>query len=210
VSQCSEITIACKGCGTTQPFTMWGVVNGALDRELKEKLLAGELTRFVCKECGWDGPVIHSLLYCDLEKRFICWLLTDPGDPNQVKNTLIFGPDYHLRVVSSRIALIEKILLFDANLDDRVIESVKLILPAHVGNDTPNAQLEFLFDSVGKRADGSEEIRFSLRLGDEDLTVCVEMDVYTTLKTRLAPIFQIREPGTWERVDSAFAVKLWA
>jgi CpXC protein len=209
VSGFKEIDVTCTECGATGPYTAWDSVD-ATDQRQKERLLTGKLMLFLCEACGWDAFVIHPLLYHDPQKRFMLYLWTGPGDLNKIMPVEPFSSKYRYRTVGSVLALIEKIRLFDANLDDRVIELLKLKLYDDLRIQKPDAQPEFLFSSVQRAENGLEELRFDFKHGDQDLQMAVPLDIYKELEPVLRPVYRNVLPGMWDRVDSAFAKKLRA
>ena len=123
--------LACPQCGKKTETLMWQSINVSLDKRLKKKLLNGELTKFVCKDCGHTCPIQHDLLYHDMKKKFMVHLkhLDSKGEIVMESKPLeavakILGV-YRLRWVTSWNHLLEKISIFDDNLDDRAIEMMK-------------------------------------------------------------------------------------
>ena len=123
----SQHTITCGGCGRRQAFTMWDSLNVSLNRDLKAELLRGELTRFVCAGCGWSGDVFYPMLYHDMEQKVMIHLCAPQGEPESLGSGGLpqmerFLEGYRFRRVNTRNELREKILIFDAGLDDGLLE----------------------------------------------------------------------------------------
>lgn len=133
MSATAETNVACGGCGVTQPFVYRSSVNVSLYPNLKEELLGGKLNRFKCSHCGWCGEVSVSLLYHDMENQLMIWLF--PGEKAPAAGALPIDPtmgNYRYRVVQTNNQLREKIYIFDAGLDDQIIEFYKLTLAANI------------------------------------------------------------------------------
>jgi hypothetical protein len=127
----NQTPVTCPKCGHTQEFTSWQSLNVTADPEKKAQLLAGDLTRFTCAQCRTSADVMYPMLYHDMQQRVMIWFWTEEGDPDT--NALSIGDmldQYRLRIVGSRNELVEKIHIFDAGLDDEVIEIVKLLVQA--------------------------------------------------------------------------------
>ncbi len=207
-----ETTVTCKRCGTTRSFIVWESLNVTLDREAKQNLLKGELTRFTCQKCGWSGLVVYSLLYHDMEKHLMIWLWTDAGDPDaKAVPPATLMKDYHLRYVATQNELIEKILIFDAGLDDRIIEFVKLLLYLQASERNQPFGGELFFGGLECDADGKESVGFEHVKTEGSETFAVPMEAYQNLATSLKRKFSgAMELDKWLRVDRNFARALIA
>ena len=211
MSMLRETTVDCGGCGASQTFVIWDSLNVTLDREQKDALLNGDLTRFTCKKCGWTGDVAYSLLYHDMEKSFMLWFVPGEGEPDTAK--LPFGNlmgNYRFRLVRIKNQLIEKIFIFEAGFDDRVIEFYKLGLLAN-SVETGHAIVgELLFGKTCLDEQGSKAVRFEhlLQSGTEGLVV-PESSLNET-RDALANILPsaISENGKWLTVDQEYAQAL--
>lgn len=131
-------TITCPKCGTKHNAELWAVVDVDKDPALKDKLITGELFRFFCPRCGYRALVNHSFLYrCESRHLFI-WYAADEQTfseaclnmTQQMKASFVLpaGQQDRCRVVASRRALVEKLLIDDSGLDDRVVEIIKVLL----------------------------------------------------------------------------------
>src|SRR3954468_18792636 len=122
MSRPTSQVIKCQKCGIPQEITMWGSMNVTLNPELRDQLIEGSLTRFVCKECGYSVPMVYPMLYHDMNRKFMIWLWPGEGSPDSKQLPLDeLGNDYRLRVVPSPNRLLEKISIFEKQFDDRFI-----------------------------------------------------------------------------------------
>ena len=131
MTMCKEEPAKCQQCGHEQQFTVWDTINVTLNPELKEQYLKSELTTFVCEKCGCKAQVVYPMLYHDMGKRFMIWLAKEAeGQELDKLASFMAGQmkNYRFREVHSRNELIEKIYIFDAGLDDRIVELLKLML----------------------------------------------------------------------------------
>lgn len=205
----SETTVECSGCGEPQPFLVWESLNVPLDSVEKEELLNGGLTVFKCQKCGWSGDVVYPLLYHDMERRVMIWLLPDDEEPD---NALIpveqLTEDYQLRRVETKEQLIEKIRIFDFSFDDRVMEFLKLTLYEQWAEKKEPLEGELFFAGLEKDEAGGDRISFEHAQGEEMETISVPVDSYKKLVEWLAAKFPRVAAGTWLRVDQTFAQAL--
>jgi len=124
----------CPGCSQSSEVTIWESINVGLDPELKQKVLDGTLFSFECPVCGHKESLVYATLYHDQERRFMTWWMpsVDGKKPHESLEELnknrIKLLNYRLRLVPSLNRLKEKILIFENDLDDRVIELLKLVV----------------------------------------------------------------------------------
>jgi hypothetical protein len=126
-----EDSVVCPSCGVPGRVTLHASVNVTVSPELKERLLAGSLSVFSCDSCGKKARVAHPVLYHDMNRALLVQL--DPqGTFDGADAARVIGSESmsvtRTRVVRDGNALIEKVRIDDADLDDRVIEVLKLLL----------------------------------------------------------------------------------
>ena len=67
--------IYCPKCSNCQEFEIWESVNVTLDPKLKEKVLNRNLMTFECDKCGYKAEGVYPLLYHDMDKKLIIYLV---------------------------------------------------------------------------------------------------------------------------------------
>jgi hypothetical protein len=206
-----QVSVTCEQCAKQHPFTAWDSLNVTLDRDAKDQLLKGELTRFKCPACGRSGNVLYPMLYHDMEKHLMIWLWPAAGDPD-MSSVPAMGSmnDYQFRIVSTRNHLVEKILLFDSGLDDRMVEFFKLLIQARASQDSHPLPGEILFSALQPGPDGVESLAFEHLSEAGSEAFAVPRQTYQQLAESFAaklPSLQ-SQAGKWLRVDRAFAESL--
>lgn len=110
-----------------------------MNPDLKEKLFAETINNLKCKSCEYVSRIDIPLYYNDNKKKFFIYLVPEfPIDKKEEKNLqdnlkaetlniLDEGYNNRKRLVFEYYNLLEKILIFDADLDDRVIEGCKIL-----------------------------------------------------------------------------------
>ena len=161
--------ITCPECGKMQDFTIWLTLNGDLDPEAKQQLLEGTLFNFECKNCGHKSNVNYGLLYHDMTHKAMVYYV-DESSVEQTQKTMqdaqkkmgfeISG--YRKRIVTDRNSLREKAIIFEHDLDDRIIEIIKVIFYANAREQFPEAGISdvyflvaddrYILDFVGEKA----------------------------------------------------------
>ena len=135
----SSAAAVCQKCGKEHKIDIYKSINSAENPELKAAVLDGSLFLWECPHCGASNLVGYECLYHDPDEKFMVWMLPFglPEGPEKdaiVNQTKAMG-DYRLRIVKNAGDLMEKVLVFDAGLDDRCIELVKWIASREEGMD---------------------------------------------------------------------------
>ena len=154
------ISLTCPKCGSRHPFQLWDSVNTMIDPQLKAAVLDRSLFRFQCPTCG-NGTVVQSdFLYHQMEDRIMIQLaFSDKAaedcyamftNTSDIAVRQLREQNYLFRIVRSYNELLEKILIFDRGLDDRVIELVKDPMMAFTLLSHPELKgADFLFYAEG-------------------------------------------------------------
>jgi hypothetical protein len=214
MSQSKSITVACPACKNKQRFTVWHFINATRNPELKQQLLDRSLVTFECEKCGRTAGIEQELMYHDMDRKLM--ILRGEDEP---EDTLAeaFGPvaatvqaEYTYRLVGSVNELIEKILIWDAGFDDRVMEIVKLLLMGHIDASQRGEDAELFFAGRYAEANSEEMIEFILlnESGSTSWAVPQEQTV-EKCEAQLRGILPDRksERGQWLRIDRQYAEK---
>lgn len=154
----------CYACGETIASDGVLRVNVAENPDLKEKILCGELFMKKCPGCGAVNMVRRPVLYHDPSRRLIVWLSDgDEALERQMRELFVADggmEDYTGRIVDNIGDLVEKIKVFDADLDDAAVELCKFITSSDMGKkdikmkffrmDGPDGELTFAYPENGR------------------------------------------------------------
>jgi hypothetical protein len=161
MSLVGTVRVKCPACGVERESKLVSSINTRSSPELKQQLLRGELNRHDCA-CGKRVQLASNVLYHDPDADYYCQVC--PGDARAIETAAaVFrgsGATGTQRIVPSLNALIEKVKLLDAALDDWAIELLKVVLLASCGVSDLDRVLLFeardgdllrwvLFDEVG-------------------------------------------------------------
>lgn len=205
MSSCQPTTVTCPQCGNAGEFTTWQSLNVDLNPEEKEKLLSGELTKFTCPSCGHSAEVAYPLLYHDMRRQLMIYLVYG-GDTKDIEGLpmgkLMHG--YRFRRVGSRNELLEKVRIFEADFDDRLMELFKLMLRRQM--EAPDEEPLF-FSGREVREDG-KDLLFFVRFpaGGQD-SFGVETRSFTEFAAELDGLVDAvpDDGGEWPEVSGAYA-----
>ncbi|MBO4908022.1 MAG: hypothetical protein J5476_01950 [Lachnospiraceae bacterium] len=153
MSSRSEVTVTCPKCNNEHPFTMWRSINTQLDPEMRAAVKDRSAFLFECPTCGEKTYVDYGTLYHQMEDKIMIHYANSDENAEEIYNMLkeddpdgmgmfrsMREENYLIRIVRSQNELREKINIFDAGLDDRIIEIIKLFLVAKYQEDHPGHQ----------------------------------------------------------------------
>lgn len=151
----SEKTVTCPKCQNKQKTMIWDSVNINVNPEVKEKILRNDFFKFKCGKCGAETVLAYNCLYHDMTLKQMFYLMPEYKEDNADDldtlgaEVLKHAPDYIMRVVKTPNDLIEKIKIFDAGRDDRIIEIYKIFLLIDMAQNRSDFKAKHLyFDSV--------------------------------------------------------------
>ena len=124
--------LVCPGCKTAAETTLWAGITADKNPEIREKILDETLFDFKCPECGYSARFLYPCLYHDEKLGFMVYFVPDGcpgkdgGDGICEKFPQLAG--VKKRLVCSPEGLKEKLLIFEAGLDDLAVELLKLAM----------------------------------------------------------------------------------
>ena len=121
----------CSKCGEKSEITVYRSINIAENPELKEKIRNGSLFVWECPHCRQANLAKYECLYHDPQGKLMIWLIPSgelsPTQAQAISNHTKAMGGYRLRLVKDVGEMMEKVLIFDAGLDDMAIEMCKYV-----------------------------------------------------------------------------------
>jgi hypothetical protein len=162
-----EDAIICPNCNHEQELHVTPTVNVTLDPDMKEKVLSGEIFLFTCENCGFSGFAGFPFIYEDKETYGGFLTYMEPGcedrevgvDGDIADQVLL--QNMTMRLVTTINELKEKIFIFDAGLDDRVVELFKMLALSKMKADDASQIPDELRFSKMETVDGEEKMFFA-------------------------------------------------
>ena len=127
----------CRNCGYRRPAQEIHGINVEQDPSLKEKVRDGSLFVWECPCCGQRNLATFQTLYHDPAKKLMIWLSTEEA-PAAVEDAVKQLEGYTLRRVADAGALIEKVNIAEAGLDDAVMEMCKYVTAMEMYKKDPD------------------------------------------------------------------------
>jgi len=129
------IDYECPNCKNKFKIAVYPMINLQSENYLYEDLFSLDLFNVKCSACKKTTLIQYNTLIVDMYKKYIVYLLIDKSVNLE---TLVTGlkqnPEYskvfedlkYTRLVGSLNEMLEKLLIFDYDLNDKVIEVLKL------------------------------------------------------------------------------------
>lgn len=215
MSSHSTERITCQACGHEQDFTVWSSLNTALDPDAKKRLIDGALLTFKCAQCGDTARVEYNMLYHDMDRHWMVWMLPSGDWPEPYNSqTLPFSlfkgnGEYRLRVVRSFNELLEKVYIADSDLDDFAVEVIKLMLWQNIREEEGIDDGILLFAGTQDGDEGKELTFILLSEVKKGRFSIPYSQFYEDLVKEYAGTFErvAKEPRRWVQVDAAYALQ---
>lgn len=133
------VNICCPSCGTHQDVELYDSINVQADPQLKDALMQNQLNRVDCIDCTACFRVDMPLLYNDPGKQILIHWVPETGhitreqileefDQSMEEMNAMVPPDIELpnvRLVMTRVELVELVFMIEAGMNQRVVEYVK-------------------------------------------------------------------------------------
>lgn len=200
--------VTCPACHKTSSTAIWSSLNSETDPEAKKQLIEGHLFDFHCPECGSQSPLDYPMLYHDVENKVMIRYLTNKDELNNAVEEINevcqqeHMAGYRYRIVMDTNALREKANIFDAGLDDRVVEIAKVYYSQQVIQQYQDRQFKnvyFLVNDQGKM--------FLQYLANRPLIIKFDQKVYDNIKADMSQSFGMDAEVNYQ-VDMEWAYKL--
>lgn len=209
MSTCICKEISCPKCGTVKKTQMWPGISVHLNPELREKVISETLFDWSCPECGYQAQMVYPCLYHDKEQKLLICMA--PNDNIEVLKDMEGRypqmENVKKRVVSDLAELKEKVLIFEAGLDDIAVELVKLAMTEIVHKKYGDETAYGLFSTADKAAN---HIGFSFFFKEKEEPVYqgTRMDVYQKSLEIAKNLSYNENNSEFLRVNSSLAQEL--
>lgn len=158
---------------------MWTGISANSEPLLRKEILEETLFDWRCPHCGYEAELLYPCLYHDKARGFMVYMAPNSGEaPLQELEVNSRFPQLggvQKRIVTTPTQLKEKLLIFEAGLDDAAVEIVKVGLAGIVAQkeniaveagcfcfaDEATDRMGFLFFLQGQEAPVKKATRFA-------------------------------------------------
>lgn len=151
------VKVKCPKCGSEIDASVWDSVNVDLDHAEKTKVLNGTFFQVTCQNCNYVSNLDYPCLYHDMAKRIMVQYVSNENEAKKcmemyedIQREFDAGLDaYQIRIVLRQRELLEKVRIFDAGYDDRVIGIMKVMLYVMVDEGNKDFHIkDILFENT--------------------------------------------------------------
>lgn len=205
-----EKEVKCVWCGSGHIVQTHGSINTSETPSIKAKVRDGSLFVWECPSCGRKNLARYQTLYHDPEQKVMIWLIPDEAQAAALESVMdkLASDDglegYTLRRVNDISSLMEKVAVFDAGLDDCVMEMCKYVTLMEM---TENGKADGISASTMRfyRLDGADnEILLSFPQGELMQSISIGFGVYEDCAGILRRNPVIRPSSGFAKIDSAW------
>ena len=163
----------CPHCNEEFEADLYKAVDVKEDSKYRNMLINGEFFKYECPHCHKLMMAVYPMLYIDSRNNFLIQYV--PHERLEEMHRLIidnrnsFPKDYNFRIVTATYDAVEKMIIFENRLDDRIIECNKVIIHkafleryegkvVHHIYFNVDKDKNFVFDVIVKDKEGKQEV----------------------------------------------------
>lgn len=196
--------IICPQCGESQKYRLYASINAKENPEFKQKILDETLFDWRCRRCNYFAAMAYPFIYTDPAAGYV--ISTAPMGTNGAVEPTEAVKDYVKRSAKNLAELKEKILIFDAGLDDVAVELVKNALCGIIKNTYKVSRVHAYFSRINEKA-GEMEFAIFLPRKTEPVYHSTKLDVYKQSQEVLRTLDFV-DPEGFIRVDAKLAKQI--
>ncbi|MBR1534481.1 MAG: CpXC domain-containing protein [Ruminococcus sp.] len=174
--------VSCPKCSHTGSAHLYISINATNDPQFRDDLLSGKLLDYTCPNCGYQGRYTYPLLYNDMKRRFMVYLIPEI-DRFQLEDRSLEEDYRNLKGIRKRLAadfnaLKEKIFIFESGLDDMAVELTKYAIAAMIAkkHDLSNVSEGFL--SMYNRETNTIGFTYFIGENNEPFVQSARLEIY--------------------------------
>lgn len=173
-------SIHCPFCKAKNQVHIYKNVSSE-DLKLHDDILTGKLFDFYCPYCEYKARLYYPCLYSDVKNRFMVYFIPDIEKGQMIDRAAEMEfenlPKITKRIVPTFNEFKEKILIFEAGLDDMAMELTKAAVAEAVQRKKEMEATEGYFSVYDKE---NNTLGFTFFLGEEHTlyTQKTKLDVY--------------------------------
>ena len=219
MSEITKQTIACPKCGKPVEIDVWDSIDVPYDIEQKEKVLNNTFFKAVCEDCRISFPIAYKCLYNDMEQKYLIWLapkleeeekaeVAEYNEKLKTDNRLRLAQGgYTYRIVRNDNELREKVLIFDEGLDDRYIETMKIVyVPAFKKSIAKDSNILGLYFDKKSSGDGYQWVL--LFDNKKPMITDINMDIYDDMKEKLHDLVEEKTGEGFIQISAPWAMDI--
>lgn len=175
--------IVCPMCSEVTQGKVYTSINATNHPHLRNELLDGTLFKWRCSGCGHEVMLSYPVLYNDMKKRFMIYLI--PGvDRFQLADSELEEEFANLKGIRKRLApdfntFREKLFIFESGLDDMAVELTKLAISETVARKLDIREVTEGYLSMYDRESNTMGFTFLIGLEKEPYIQSARLEIYS-------------------------------
>lgn len=174
--------VACPNCNEISNAHLYISVNATNDPQFREELLSENLLKWKCENCGFEGRFTYPLLYNDMKRRFMVYLIPQI-DRFQLEDRELEDDYRNLKGIIKRSvpdfnSFKEKVFIFESGLDDMAVELTKLAISETVAKKHNLKKVEEGYLSMYNRDTNTMGFTFFVGENHEPYVQSARLEVY--------------------------------
>ncbi len=164
-----NIYYGCPHCGKSSRTSKIDELVAQEEPALKTAILDGEFFDCSCEHCYEVSQVEYSFYYIDKDQGVTIYLYAGKNDGIQEPFSEIYEDGKIYRMVGTLDELREKILIFDAGLNDKIVEAVKMLMVYRYNTEHDDKSVLNIYF---KRAT-EDALQFNMSFTDDTVTEAI-------------------------------------
>ena len=174
--------VSCPKCNKSTSAHLYISINATNDPQFREDLLSGKLLAYTCPHCGYQGRYTYPLLYNDMKRRFMVYLIPEI-DRFQLEDRSLEDDYRNLKGIRKRItadfnAMKEKIFIFESGLDDMAVELTKYAVGSMVAKKHGLSRISEGYLSLYNRETNTIGFTYFLGEKNEPFVQSARLEIY--------------------------------
>ena len=210
--------MTCPQCKREITINVWDKVELPYDAEQKNRVLQNTFFKVNCVNCQATFTIAYKCQYNDMERKYLLWVAPAldqkaKGDIAQYNQQLqndqrlrMAQGGYRYRIVQSDNELREKVIIFDEGLDDRYIETLKIVYVPLIKNKMgEGTQITGIY--FDRKQGGGYQFIITFD-NKPPMSANVNMDIYQDMTNKLRDIVARNTPEGLCRIDADWGLKV--
>lgn len=174
--------VSCPQCSHTGSAHLYISINATNDPQFRDDLLSGKLLSYTCPNCGYQGRYTYPLLYNDMKRRFMVYLIPEI-DRFQLEDRSLEDDYRNLKGIRKRItadfnSLKEKVFIFESGLDDMAVELTKYAIAAMVAKKQDLSRISEGYLSMYNRETNTIGFTYFIGENNEPFVQSARLEIY--------------------------------
>lgn len=175
--------IVCPKCNQVTPGKLYTSVNATNNPHLRKEIIEENLFRWRCHSCGHEVRLTYPMLYNDMKRRFMIYLIPEI-DRFQLADNELEEEFKNLRGIRKRLApdfntFREKLFIFENGLDDMAVEMTKLAISESVARKLNLREVTQGYLSMYDRESNTMGFTFLIGIEKEPYIQSVRLEIYS-------------------------------